>query len=262
MPNKPWAEESLHEDENFELLRKEKRAKARARQAKADAAALRQSTSPEIRAVGTTIRRCVPGNRCGSGACIQCGTATRRDLVVELMAEFDRSMNFLTATVVPSPHPSEAHDLGNLDVGMFAGELAESLADAGLGTIPVTGAIDFSLNTYTGAHPCQLWVPHWTLFFPDCDKQEVSSRLGRVFHRSQFVEKPVYVQEITRTPLIPFSYSYKTLFYELSYLNTERGARWLPEDPIKIVPGHPSYEHLALHLDRIGLASRIFRQNQ
>ena len=260
---KPWENEEFHDDENFELLKKEKRAKARARQAKADAAALRDSPSPEVRAVGTIIRECAPDTRCGSGADIQCGTATRRSLVKDLKALFDRSTSFLTATVVPAPDPLAARNLANFDVSRFTAELTERLADAGLGTIPVTGAIDISLNTYTGVHECQLWVPHWTLFFPDCDRREVSNRLSRVFHRTQFVEKPVYVQEITKTPHIAFSYAYKTLFYEIGYRTTEHGARRIHElDPIKIVVGHPSFEHLAFHLDRIGLAQRIFRQNQ
>jgi hypothetical protein len=169
-------------------------------------------------------------------------------------------LNFLTATVVPSPDPSTADDLGSFNARHFARDLTEALANAGLATIPVTGGLDISLNTYTGVHECQFWVPHWTLFFSDCDQKEVATRLSRVFRRSPFVEKPVYVQEITRTPHIAFSYAYKTLFYEIAYTTTERGARRLQAtDPIKIVPGHKSFEHLAFHLDRIGLAQRIFR---
>jgi len=257
----PWHDETLHDDRNFELLDKEKRARARARQAKSQAAELAQSDLPKIGRVGDKLRACAPNARCGSGADVQCGTAVRRFLMLDLKAQFDVSTRFLMVSIVPSPDPARARTLTNFDISEFKKNLTECLADAGLATIPVTGALDVSLNTYTGNRSCRLWVPHWTLFIADCDQNEVSARLSRVFPKSPFVEKPIYVQTVTKTPMVAFSYAYKTTFYELPYLTTARNARRIPGKPIHIVPGHRKFRHLARHLDRIGLMNRIFKQN-
>jgi hypothetical protein len=257
----PWHDETLHDDWNFELLDKEKRARARARQAKSHAAELARSDLPRIREVGDKLRACAPNSRCGSGADIQCGTAVKRHFMANLKSQFDASHSFLMVSIVPSPDPARARTLGNFDIFEFKQTLAESLADAGLGTIPVTGALDISLNTYSGTFACQLWVPHWTLFMSDCDQKEVTARLSRVCPKSLFVEKPVYVQPVTKTPRTAFSYAYKMIFDELPYLTTENGARRIRGRNIHIIPGHPRFKHLALHLDRIGLMNRIFIQD-
>jgi len=259
--SEPWRDEHLHGDDNFELLAKEKQAIARARQAKSHAAELAQSDSPKIREVGDKLRACAPNARCGSGADIQCGTAVKRQFMAPLKSQFDASHSFLMVSVVPSPDPARARTLANFDISDFKINLTECLADAGLATIPVTGALDLCLNTYSGVHQCRLWVPHWTLFMADCDQSEVAARLSRVFPKSPFVEKPIYVQEVSKTPLKAFSYAYKMLFDELPFVTTEKGARRIPLKPTHIIPGHPKFRHLAFNLDRIGLMNRIFRQN-
>jgi hypothetical protein len=162
--NTPWTDEWYHNDDNFEIMDKEKRANGRIRKAQADAAVLMRNPDPAANNLGTKILECDCYNRCGSGADIQCGTAMRRWLVSEVAALAGRHSTTLMATVIPSPHLF-APDLTEFDATAFASSLRQKLADAGLGTIPTIGAMDISLNTYKGSKHRARWVPHWTLFF-------------------------------------------------------------------------------------------------
>lgn len=255
MSEEPWLDEHFHVDDNFELLDGEKRAAARSRLSRSYAAALARTGNSELVQLATKLRSCVPGSRCGSGACPQCGVAQKRACIRGVVKRFEGRPTALL-TVVPSDPALQPAKLRELVIEAHKTALTKFLQVAGLASLELIGALDLSWNTYGGADTSRFWAPHWHSIIPDEALEEIRNRLCSFYPATLLVPEPVDIKPITITPPKAYSYTFKSVFDARHQYIYGDGSR---EKAVfeKINVGHPKFTTLALNLDRIGLKERV-----
>jgi hypothetical protein len=130
--------------------------------------ALRRSTfgSEEYReSLADLLENCGPGHRCGSAACLMCGTAAKQFFVecVDILWPKPTPLNSYTLIA-----PAFQRPLGNLDSIDFESIRSFTrkwLKSAGFGKLKALGFIDLchSIDCRTG---CEEWTPHIHMLTP------------------------------------------------------------------------------------------------
>lgn len=252
--------EWYHDDDNFEPIKGEKRAGGRLRLTREYAAALARERKRVTSRIATELRGCGPGHRCGSGICPQCTTAARRKLIDLIQRRLGNEPTALL-TVVPADASLQPSKLSQLNAGTHKRELLRKLSVAGLAKMPMIGGLDLSWDTFEGITNARFWSAHWHLIIPDSFAKEAESRLDFIYQPSLTVCDPIKTKPITTTPYKAYSYCLKSVF-DARHQRIHDDAHRDKRSKNTIKPSHTKFTSLAIGLDRIGIAARIFDSEQ
>jgi hypothetical protein len=171
---------------------------------------LRRSTfgSDEDREVlADLIENCDPGHRCGSAACLMCGTAAKQFFVecVDILWPEPTPLNSYTLIA-----PTFQRPLGNLDSIGFESIRSFTrnwLRSAGFGKLKALGFIDLchSIDCRTG---CEEWTPHLHMLTPVDGSQGLTAALNSALDSKGRVPRPVR-REVVRDRNWQVTYVFK-----------------------------------------------------
>jgi hypothetical protein len=137
------------------------------------------------------LNACVPNNRCGSGACPECGRAMQRFFVREMRPLLRPTEDFVAVSVVPSAS-FEIGELHKLDIRNFRADFAERLHKSRIDF--AVGGIDFTLNEHRkGRFPAH-WAPHFWFLANRYNRARWEVLLRRTFVRTPTVPRPIKIQ--------------------------------------------------------------------
>ncbi len=139
--------------------------------------------------LGNILESCVPNERCGSGACPECGRALQRFFVRRTEHYLQPSTEFSCLSLVPTQHQIPFGKLSALSILNVKNEVSRALYDC---KIPFAiGGLDFSFNEDKEGRFLPHWSPHFWLSVPSYNRSRWEILLRRSFPKSIAVPRPI-----------------------------------------------------------------------
>lgn len=251
-----YADEYYHDDANFTIRRGEKLAAGRKRLGAKYGRKLLSFGHTSYHALGYLLIDCSVDQRCGSGACPQCGVAVQRWLGRELLGWLGGVTNVAMVTIIPTPRSLAPIALNTDNMNQQVEWLRDVLDRAGLGRMPFLAALDISLNSFGRSGPQPFWQPHWCGFTAGRSTTTLTAMLSAAAGKADHVGTPVVTMPVRSRLEYVLSYGFKTRFEERVRPGAEEEKIDLPIDQ-----HHRRFGPLMAHLHRKGLMNRIYTQN-
>jgi hypothetical protein len=208
------------------------------------------------------LKVCRPGERCGSGACPECGRAFQRWFVhstTALISASDSSGDLVSVSIVPPKARAPSFDITTLSLADSIAAVTQALEDSS-DIEWMVGGIDVSLNDDTQKGLQREWQPQLYGIAMVKDRDALRSQLRSIFERTNDVSRPVQIKTCDGSARV-ISYAYKTEFVErIAYyapISRKRKSRkcWMTR---KVSLRPRDHARLMEWLDSVGLAQRLF----
>jgi hypothetical protein len=214
--------------------------------------------SPAIKIIADRLSSCEHGERCLSGACTECHKLFQRWCVRHSDGVIDGNQNkeLVAITIIPSDPLVRPGELHNFSVANMHRRIKYALLKAEVDV--AIGGVDYSFNEHADEKYPPHWCPHVHLIAATENKKRLRAALRESFSHNDSVPYPICIKSFDNSAY-GWSYIWKSAcirrvgYYEQSDKGGDQENSNTRGDKLRV----KERLELFLHLDQVGLASRI-----
>jgi len=218
---------------------------------------------PRLKRIADRLASCEVDNRCGSGACPECGRLFQRwfvRAVKKFIAKYlhNAGEELIALNIVAEKSIVEPGQLSNFSIIDIQRRLKFLLNKTDVNF--AIGGVDFSFNEDGDGRLEQFWCPHSYLITSTADRNQLSRQLRKLLKPSKEVPRPKMIKSFSNNAYRR-SYALKINFYrrigriqiKTNKDGKQRKCRNTSGRRLRV----KELLELFLYLDQIGLAARV-----